>query len=1585
MFFFVFFISNLFAQNLIQNGDFSNQNFAWNKTGNFQYDSRFTNYRSAPAYSYLAAFTGMPADNITGQLSQNFFVPNTASRLLIRFWFRITTAETTTTSNDTLRISLFDPSNPATEIFIDRLTNADANTAYTLFEVEIQSMPNNRNWQLRFSGGTNSSLPTVFRIDDVEVIPISGINMNCISWTNGIRPDALVDSAMNALCSKGVISSTQNALNANIQITRLETARLLGKALLGNYPADFMDFFPNVFPELQNLSASDQQYFKLMLYLEYKSKLAPLTGLDDVSPFSRDFFHTNFNGTVNKSDAVKAILETWDVAPFMLDYDPASTNFAPLVCDMRVNQKNLGWVQRAIPLGLFTNLFATPCGGNSINFGPDVPITYGQFYVLLARIFKVNKPAIGYDDFFTPNLFYLGTLNNNLGYENGVFSEYSDNGFAIPSGGFGLEFNNYYFSHLTEIPVLNNDIGNEDKYLRAKLQPLGGGWTHSYSMFIKLAGNAIPSERILIYWPDGTVHSYLTSQNKYETKGLTDKLSIDSLMANGQPGKITIRKGRIQYIFRNIDPVSYNTLSISQIIDANNKSLSFTYINGVAATPGFEPKLLSKVIDSYGNRELNLAYWNGTNYLRSVTDPIGRQLLFYTNQYTHDLDSSADAKGQKTKYEYKFEVGTTAYRTHLLTAIARPKGNRITNAYFSRKLKESKTSAYTIKVDAVPDYRTAWSQQNSQVSQTQNNQTLTGNYTLDASGNIIGSSTNTQRIQTVYDSENRPILQRDKDRGYITKTSYDINGYVNRVVTIDSFYTDSTVYAYSNNQFGEVVTMIDYNDWSSRDTKFYRDAQGNVNRVVTNEGSPSQIQHQYSYQNGVLTGYQSPNGFSIDLQRNQFGNISKILKFPNIGGPPVRTESYIYDQVSRLTLHIDYNNDSTAFAYDNNDNVLNSAIAPLSLNLRTENTYDPNDNVINVKSPKGHNTSLVYDFLTDDLIEENDGTNKKRWRYNQDGSIDSFITKNSYAFKYLYYNKTDFPNDSTLWGMLRFDNVTQYNYYPGTRAISSLQNTIGKINSYGYEASQTRGKWNKPFFTGTAGFFNFPYLDFVYYQYDRLDRPTEIAYPSWGSKTYKYYYTYDYATRNLEAVIDWNTQIKYAKYEYKPDGKISKEVYRNGDTIFYRYDSFDQQDSIWAKNKNNQLLYSIGVKLDNGGRIVEENTRIFYQNQEITTLPTLTTGQAQNYSYELRNRITIGNNRAYTSSGAGEITSVTNPSLQFTWNQYGKVTNINNNGNNIPIEYDALGNRKRFGDTYYVVDQENTGNVVMEATQGATPISAYIYGRGLIARVDPNSDNIFYYHYDFRGSVIAITNKDGVLVKAYQYEPFGAVYNSVGSLDWNNPYQYLGKYGVQTDLPDVYYVKARYYQPSTGRFISEDPIWATNLFIYGNNDPINNIDPDGLFHKKIYRFAQSRTKIIGNNIASRVNKTGYKSGNETATLNEFRTFYKGKDLSRILTNETSFLGIHYFQDLSNKKLRFITLQNGREVDMTHFLVVGQKGGVLGLGNELQQLARGKKSAFYPQDLYSNKLGIEFFSGYSDLIKQNPNMISDYIYEFLKNY
>jgi len=107
------------------------------------------------------------------------------------------------------------------------------------------------------------------------------------------------------------------------------------------------------------------------------------------------------------------------------------------------------------------------------------------------------------------------------------------------------------------------------------------------------------------------------------------------------------------------------------------------------------------------------------------------------------------------------------------------------------------------------------------------------------------------------------------------------------------------------------------------------------------------------------------------------------------------------------------------------------------------------------------------------------------------------------------------------------------------------------------------------------------------------------------------------------------------------------------------------------------------------------------------------------------------------------------------------------------------------------------------------------------------SDAATYYHQDGLGSVTTLSSAAGSLANTYVFDSFGKLNSSTGSLV--NPFRYTAREFDQET--GIYEYRARYYDPQTGRFISEDPVefqGGADFYAYVANNPINYIDPSRL-------------------------------------------------------------------------------------------------------------------------------------------------------------
>ncbi len=165
----------------------------------------------------------------------------------------------------------------------------------------------------------------------------------------------------------------------------------------------------------------------------------------------------------------------------------------------------------------------------------------------------------------------------------------------------------------------------------------------------------------------------------------------------------------------------------------------------------------------------------------------------------------------------------------------------------------------------------------------------------------------------------------------------------------------------------------------------------------------------------------------------------------------------------------------------------------------------------------------------------------------------------------------------------------------------------------------------------------------------------------------------------------------------------------------------------------------------------------------------------------------------------------------------------------VTFSYDPFGRRIKKvsgGTTIYVYDG---AGIVEEADATGGVVARYTQGPGIdepLAML--RSAATSYYVADGLGSITSLTDASGAVAASYTYDSFGNLSASTGSIA--NPYRYTAReLDPETSL---YYYRARYYDPSSGRFLSQDPLQfggsTPNFYEYVRNGPTNFSDPLGL-------------------------------------------------------------------------------------------------------------------------------------------------------------
>ncbi|MGP8173820.1 MAG: RHS repeat-associated core domain-containing protein [Terracidiphilus sp.] len=193
----------------------------------------------------------------------------------------------------------------------------------------------------------------------------------------------------------------------------------------------------------------------------------------------------------------------------------------------------------------------------------------------------------------------------------------------------------------------------------------------------------------------------------------------------------------------------------------------------------------------------------------------------------------------------------------------------------------------------------------------------------------------------------------------------------------------------------------------------------------------------------------------------------------------------------------------------------------------------------------------------------------------------------------------------------------------------------------------------------------------------------------------------------------------------------------------------------------------------------------------------------------------------------------------YTYDSENHMTSATGNGKTITMVYDAFGNRvsktvNGVTTRYLVEDDVNPTGLpqVLEEKVGGAVQRVYTYGLQRISQYQffDNQWTASFYVYDGASSVRQLTDSNGTPTDEYEYDAYGNSFTKSGTTP--NNYLYRGEQ-YDSDL-GLYYLRARYYNPATGRFLSRDPedgkvkIPATlHKYLYAGGDPINRIDPKG--------------------------------------------------------------------------------------------------------------------------------------------------------------
>ncbi|MGB8112284.1 MAG: RHS repeat-associated core domain-containing protein, partial [Candidatus Sulfotelmatobacter sp.] len=236
----------------------------------------------------------------------------------------------------------------------------------------------------------------------------------------------------------------------------------------------------------------------------------------------------------------------------------------------------------------------------------------------------------------------------------------------------------------------------------------------------------------------------------------------------------------------------------------------------------------------------------------------------------------------------------------------------------------------------------------------------------------------------------------------------------------------------------------------------------------------------------------------------------------------------------------------------------------------------------------------------------------------------------------------------------------------------------------------------------------------------------------------------------------------------------------------------------------------------------------------------LSSSGVPSYNYNVSNELTSSSSGGYSYDANGNTLSDAQ-GRSFTWDFENRLIQAvvpGTNGGTTTFKYDPFGRRIQksgpLGTTNYLYGETDAGrsaaNVIEEVDNSGNVLARYVPNQSLgidQPLAELRSGTTSYYEQDGLGSVTTLSTAAGTLANTYTYDSFGNLTASTGSV--TNPFQYTGRdYDPETGLR---YYRTRYFDPTVGRFISEDMAHfegGSNFYRYVRNSPTRFVDPFGL-------------------------------------------------------------------------------------------------------------------------------------------------------------
>ena len=881
--------------------------------------------------------------------------------------------------------------------------------------------------------------------------------------------------------------------------------------------------------------------------------------------------------------------------------------------------------------------------------------------------------------------------------------------------------------------------------------------------------------------------------------------------------------------------------------------------------------------DKFNNVTVTRDYGTGSTPATTIAeyDLLSRKTVEYAPNYSADKShgslttyypdgnkkSETDAEGNVTSYVYD------AYGN--ITKQTDPDGTISLTEYDGLQREKAK-------------YFKADSESSKQIQSTTSYEFIK-NYSVDVYTGLDNSSSKSssalKTINTTYITADKQVVSEvltsfkqktiyEKTNGKIKKTNaYYANGEIAR--EIDAL-GNITKYENTTLESANGICKV-----SRTYTPFNTKTDGSVNYSIT--------ENQYDKNGNVTLAKQTVQKQDSDTikysvtenQYNAQGLLTQVTLSDGTSNSEKNITKYLYNnagiQTTMLTgLHADSDSDylKTNYEYDAWGHLVKTTDSTGYDSGIT--TYDLNGNALTVTDANGNVTTNTYDSLNRILIantvHSNDSSKNvnKSYEYDEMGRVQCININNeqtlylyddlgrkiteesSTGFKGYYYEGISQNVSSYFIGrnhQIVYENIF-YTYDDEMRVVQVKEG--GNLTaSYAYD--ENGNKISETLANGVVST----------YAYNGCNKVTKLVTKSGNSDISSYEYSYYLDGSDACKVRNENGIIETTSYDYDGLKRLTKESISNGktaDTYAYEYDDYGNRSKMVANGSEEyETVYDYTVNgkytalLQKEIKTVKEASSAVTSNNGLAISPTdLITGTTTNAKRE---------ETAYSYDANGnQITKITADKTETnTYDSLNQLIEFTDGKTTASYKYDVDGLRISKTVDGHSIDQIwNDDKQIAVDADGSNPYKAQIYIRGtnLLAGcefVQAVKSDYTYYTQNAHGDVVNLTDNNGAVTKTYQYDAFG-VEKNIDDTD-TNAFRYCGEYYDKETA--TIYLRARYYSPSTGRFISRDSFAGSNndplslnLYTYCHNNPVSGTDSTGHFLDTFFDAASLAFDIV---------------------------------------------------------------------------------------------------------------------------------------------